>query len=73
MAAAEDYKMPFGKHKGQPLKEIPIAYLDWCLGIDLLKSTRENIKAYLATQAEYDQMGETDDREDISEEEWRNY
>lgn len=26
-----DNAMPFGKHKGTPLTEVPIGYLRWCL------------------------------------------
>lgn len=25
-------KMPFGKHKGKPIKEVPISYIKWMLG-----------------------------------------
>lgn len=25
-------KMPFGKHKGTPIKEVPISYVKWMIG-----------------------------------------
>ena len=25
----DDDKMPFGKHKGEPLSDVPAAYLNW--------------------------------------------
>ena len=25
-------KMPFGKHKGKPIKDVPISYVKWMLG-----------------------------------------
>lgn len=60
--------MNFGKHKGERLSEIPVGYLDWTLGLSNLNPRlRTNIEAYLARQAEYDQMAgreAVDDRED---------
>ena len=26
------HKMPFGKHKGKPIKEVPISYIKWMMG-----------------------------------------
>ena len=50
-----DTIMPFGKHKGSRLRDIPIGYLDWLLGLDDLRpQLRESIEAFLKTQAEYD-------------------
>ena len=49
-----EYKMPFGKHKGQLLKDIPIDYIEWLSGTDLkeplktfvneILNNKENIK-----------------------------
>lgn len=50
-----DFKMPWGKHAGEKLRDIPMSYLDWLLGLaDLNKTIRKNVEGYLATQAEYD-------------------
>lgn len=71
MSEPGEYKMPFGKHRGEKLSDIPIGYLDWLLGIDLQPETRTAIEAYLATQAEYDQEPKDwkEGREDV--EDWR--
>lgn len=29
--------MPFGRHKGKPLREIPAEYLEWLLNLDTLR------------------------------------
>lgn len=40
--------MPFGKHKGAPLYQIPAYYLKWCLRtIDLRPKLRDDIEAEL--------------------------
>lgn len=49
-----EYKMPFGKHKGQLLKNIPIDYIEWLSGTELkeplktfvneILNNKENIK-----------------------------
>lgn len=28
----KNYQMPFGKHIGKPLEEVPLKYLDWLIG-----------------------------------------
>jgi len=28
----DKYPMPFGKHKGMPIGEVPADYLDWLIG-----------------------------------------
>ena len=28
----DDFKLPFGKHKGQTFREVPMEYLDWLIG-----------------------------------------
>lgn len=57
--AVGDTILPFGKHKGQKLSEVPVRYLDWMLSIDLSPQLRADIEAYLKTQAEYEQMDQT--------------
>lgn len=45
----------FGKHRGEKIRDVPIGYLDWLLGLDDLRpGLRADIEAYLKTQAEYD-------------------
>lgn len=40
--------MPFGKHAGKKLDEVPLMYLDWLLGQDWLRDNlREPIRLYL--------------------------
>jgi Putative quorum-sensing-regulated virulence factor len=56
MDEAGETIFPFGKHKGERLRDIPIHYLDWALGIDLRDDLRAAVQAYLKTQAEYDQL-----------------
>jgi DNA repair protein RadD len=39
-----DYRMPFGKHKGKKMSEVPLGYQDWCLeNMDGLNSTLKKI------------------------------
>jgi len=33
----DDYKMPFGKHKGEAIGFVSASYLDWLSGQDWLK------------------------------------
>lgn len=58
MASADpgETTLKFGKHKGEKLRDVPVAYLDWLLGIDLRDDLRADIESFLKTQAEYDQM-----------------
>lgn len=40
--------LPFGKHKGQPLSEIPVRYLSWlCTRPELFEKTRTLVEAEL--------------------------
>jgi uncharacterized protein (DUF3820 family) len=32
--AKEGTTIPFGQHKGKPLDEVPVRYLDWLIGQD---------------------------------------
>lgn len=54
-------KFPFGKHRGEKLKDIPVGYLDWALGIELRDDLRTAIQEFLKTQAEWDAMDGTPD------------
>jgi hypothetical protein len=50
---AEIERMPYGKHKGEKLADIPFEYLNWAVnpgGIDPERSPR----VYAALKAEYD-------------------
>lgn len=67
-----DHVFPFGKHKGERLRDIPVAYLDWALGIDLRPELRTAIQDFLKTQAEYDAMDGGDWKEGREDaEDWR--
>lgn len=44
----DDYRLTFGKHKGETLDEVPLKYLDWLLGQEwLFDDARKAISAYL--------------------------
>lgn len=65
--ARAEYRMPWGKHKGETLSNVPTSYLDWLLGKDdIPKVMREEITAHLSRQAEYDKEPKSwkDGRED---------
>ena len=38
------FRISFGKHKGKPLKDIPLTYLDWLIGEKFMKEKFPNIK-----------------------------
>jgi exodeoxyribonuclease X len=40
-------RMPFGKHKGLKLEEVPLDYLQWLNGTDLEADLRYTIERYL--------------------------
>jgi hypothetical protein len=44
-----EFVLNFGKHKGLPLRKVPVSYLIWCLEDfeDLWPATRKAIKGYL--------------------------
>jgi hypothetical protein len=49
---AELYRLTFGEHKGEMLCEVGetiegLKYLDWMLGLDLLKETQDALTTYL--------------------------
>ncbi len=44
----DNYKLTFGKHKGEELDKVPLKYLDWLIGQDwLFADARKAISAYL--------------------------
>lgn len=38
------YRMPFGKHKGLPLHELPDGYLDWLMTLDLRRPLHDHVQ-----------------------------
>ena len=40
-------RMPFGKHKGLKMEEVPVDYLQWLSGTDLEEDLRYTIEQYL--------------------------
>jgi DNA polymerase III epsilon subunit-like protein len=40
-------RMPFGKHKGLPFKEIPADYLEWLLGTELDEDMEHTVRHHL--------------------------
>ena len=51
----ETVTMPFGKHKGEQLGDIPTEYLDYILGWDkLYDDLRKTIEAHLKTREDED-------------------
>lgn len=45
-----DFELPFGKHRGAPLRDVPVEYLLWVLHNfeGMWPTTREAIERYLA-------------------------
>lgn len=39
--------MPFGKHKGARMKDVPASWLDWADGKDWLAAKYPRVKAYI--------------------------
>ena len=42
-----EYKMPFGKHKGQLLKDVPIDYIEWLAGTELKEPLKSMVNEIL--------------------------
>jgi len=41
--------MPFGKYKGEPIEDLPVDYIEWCLGeCDLRPALQAEMEAQLA-------------------------
>ena len=58
----DDLRMPFGQHKGQPLRAVPVEYLDWLIGAEFFQATRwdpfrEQITAHLKGRPEWQALG----------------
>jgi hypothetical protein len=49
-----NYRLTFGLHRGEQIRNVPVSYLDWMLDGDFPQKTKDIIFAYLKTQAEYD-------------------
>jgi len=43
----DDDTMPFGKHKGTKMRDVPASYLDWLLGKDWLHEEWPALEAYI--------------------------
>ena len=43
-------RMPFGKHKGLKMEEVPLDYLQWLAGTDLEDDLRYTIERYLNSE-----------------------
>ncbi len=47
MSRWSKYVLPFGKHKGKPLDEVPLLYLDWLVGQEVKGFLGMILKEYL--------------------------
>ena len=59
----DDPFMPFGKHKGERLSDIPVAYLDWLIGQDWMQEKPdllETIETHLRSRPEWQRLGDDD-------------
>jgi len=45
---AEEVTMPFGKHKGERLDDVPLSYINWLRDIDLHGRLAEAVAVYVA-------------------------
>ena len=56
----EETKMPFDKHKGLPLSDLPVKYLDWLIGqnwfVEKFGDLKTEIEEYLENDAEWQRM-----------------
>ena len=43
------FTMPFGKHKGTPIDEVPLDYLEWALGGGMDRLRPETKEAFVAS------------------------
>lgn len=51
--------LPFGKHKGQKVSDVPVEYLDWLIGQSWLNADlRELIEAHLKDRPEWHRLGD---------------
>lgn len=52
MSTDPEFKMPFGRHRGKPVKDLPGDYLRWLGTIELRSPLKEAVKAALAWKAD---------------------
>lgn len=76
MSDIGDTRMPFGLHKGERFRDIPIRYLDWCIGEFDEGPLKQKIEAFLLNNPEWNAL-DTDEPVDWKEgredaEDWRN-
>lgn len=64
-----DTIMPYGKHGGKKLYDIPNSYLDYILDHDLEPEFRAKVKAHLARQVPEEPKDWREGREDADD--WR--
>lgn len=50
----DNIKLKFGKHKGKPIKDVPLEYLKWCVANEVLKG-RAMFSAKIITNHPLDQ------------------
>ncbi len=44
-----EYLIPFGKHEGKKLRDVPVMYLDWMMGLkDLREPFRSQLTEYMS-------------------------
>jgi uncharacterized protein (DUF3820 family) len=44
-----DIRMPFGKHNGEPIEDLPADYIEWCLeNCDLRPALQSEMEAQLS-------------------------
>ncbi len=43
--------MPFGQHEGKQLREVPLDYLDWVMGLDLRDPLKSSLQKYMGDPA----------------------
>jgi DNA polymerase-3 subunit epsilon len=52
--------MPFGKHKGRPLKEVPLQYLQWIANKDFDQDLLFSVRTELKRRKKGNQFGQSD-------------
>lgn len=56
MSMTDDTSMPFGKHKGKPMRQVPMNYLSWLSEQDWLEKW-EDLDAYIKGKVDKPQQG----------------
>ena len=50
-------ELPFGKHEGERIRDVPVSYLDWLIGQDWLdEDLREDVEAFLEDDPEWREL-----------------